>query len=86
MRTGYLKYRIEIGAGQVHAYSNAPNALGERFGGINTCNFGPFGLIDADLVEDRRELVSIFCHIDLLGVRSKDLDTVLLETQCNVLW
>ena len=28
----------------------------------------------------------VFGHIDILGVRSEDIDTIFLEAQCDVLW
>ena len=86
MRTGYLECTIETGASQGQTSSNIPNAFSEGFGSFDARDFGPFGLVNADLVKDRGEFVPVFGHIDILGVRSEDVDTIFLEAQCDVLW
>jgi len=58
---------------------NVPNAFRECFCGVNARDFGPPRLVNANLIKDRRELVSVLGHVDLLRVRSEDLDTALFE-------
>ena len=65
--------------------NDVPNTSRKRFRSLNTRYFSPFWLVDANLVKDRRELMAVLCHIDIVGVRSEHLDTTLFETQCDIL-
>jgi hypothetical protein len=65
--------------------NDVPNAFRERFRSLNTRHFSPFWLVNANLVEDRRELMSVLCHIDFLRVCSEHLDATLFEAQCDIL-
>lgn len=69
----------------MNAQYDVPNTLRERLCSLNTRHFSPFWLVNAYLVKDRRELMSVLCHIDILGVRSEHLDATLFETQCDIL-
>jgi hypothetical protein len=60
--------------------------LGEVFRGFNGRDFGPLRLVNANLIKDGGELVSVLGHINLLGVRSENLNTSLLEAQRDILW
>ena len=62
------------------------DALRERLGSVEGGDFGPFGLVDANGVEDCGELVPVFGSVDLGGVCTEDVDTRLLETEGDVLW
>lgn len=59
--------------------------VGELLGSIDSRDFCPFGLVHPNAVEHRRELVSVFCVVDLLGVGSKHIHPILLESKRNVL-
>jgi len=43
-------------------------------------------LIDTNLIEDGGEFVAIFSSINLLGVSTKDVNSVVLEAQRDILW
>ena len=68
----------------VHA-QYSPNLLGEGFGSVHRGDLGPFGLIDANAIEDRRELVTILGLVDLSGVCPENVDARVLEAERNVL-
>jgi len=61
------------------------NFVGEGLGSFKRSCLGPLRLVNTNLVKNRRELVTIFCVIDLLRVGTKDIDTALGEAKGDVL-
>ena len=65
---------------------HVPDTVSELLRGLERSDLSPFRLIDANAIENRRELVAVFRTIDLLRVGTKNIDTGLLEAERNVLW
>jgi len=64
---------------------NLPDTVGKCLGILEGSSFSPIRLIDTDAVQDGGELVPVLGVIDLLGIRTKYVDTAVLEPQGDVL-
>ena len=67
------------------ASHHAPDTACKGFGFLKGGNLRPSGLIYPDAIQNLGELVAILCAINLLRIRTQDLDPGLLQAQSNVL-
>jgi hypothetical protein len=65
---------------------NLPDFLSKFLGGIQTSDFDPFWLVDADAIQYRRKLVTIFSIINLARIGTKDVNSTLFQPQGDILW
>ena len=59
--------------------------VGKLLCGVKAGNLCPIRLIDANRIEDGRELMAVFSVVDLLWFSTEDVKTGLLEPQRDVL-
>ena len=83
MRTGYLCTVLRFVRRDFKRH--LPDILRKLFGSSNTGNLRPLRLVDADLVQNGGEFVTIFSMIDVLRIRSEDIDTRVFQTESDIL-
>jgi hypothetical protein len=64
---------------------NLPDAGSELLCSIDAGDFGPGRLINADAIEDGRELVTVLGIVNHFRIGSQDVEAVLLEPEGDVL-
>ena len=62
-----------------------PDTVGKLLCGVKAGDLCPFGLVNANGIEDGGELVAVFSVVDLIWIGTEDVKARLLEPQRDVL-
>lgn len=64
---------------------DVPDFVGKVLRRFERRDFSPLRLINANLIEDGRELVSIFSIVNTFRISSQDLDASILKSKRDIL-
>lgn len=64
---------------------DVPDFVGKVLCRFERRDFSPLRLINANLIEDGRELVSIFSIVNTFRISSQDLDASILKSKRDIL-